>query len=91
MEKTFNNLNEILEKALRWEELSTYYFELMNKEHVGGNKDMEENYWGACQEVEGRAHGLLDAYEIINGRRHIVCTKYSIIEEMERLESICIV
>ena len=89
MEKTYNNLHEILENAWHLVALLTYYFELMNDEHAKGNKDMEENLWAACQEAEGRAHGLLDAYEIISGR-HVVCTRDSIIEEIERLKSICI-
>lgn len=70
-------LVKILEKALKAMESSNYWFGYYEESN-------DQNDWQVCVEYNERAHGLLDAYEILTGKK-VNCLVCSIREELETL------
>lgn len=70
-------LVKILEKALELMEESDCWFDYYDESN-------DEDDWNMCVKYSKRAQGLLDAYEILTGKK-INCSKCSIRKELETL------
>lgn len=70
-------LVKILEKALKAMEKSDRWFDYYDESN-------DENDWDMCVKYRKYAQGLLDAYEILTGKK-VNCLVCSIREELETL------
>lgn len=77
-------LIQILTSAFEYETKSLCYFDYMNDAEANGNTELENHYWMQCQNYDGRAQGLLDAYEILTGRM-VLCIPSRIRKEIDAL------
>lgn len=75
-------LIEILTSAFEYETKSLCFFEYSKGAETKGDTKLENHYWVQCQNYDGRAQGLLDAYEVLTGRK-IFCIPSRIREEIE--------
>lgn len=77
-------LHEILNAALEYETKSMLYWEYIKEAQNHGLIESENFNWATCREYDGRAKGLLDAYEVLTGRK-ISCLPSAINKEIESL------
>ena len=68
MKMNNKQLLEILSKAYEYAVKSMKYFNWCEEYREAGNTELENNYWTGCREYDGRARGLLNAYEILTGK-----------------------
>lgn len=80
-------LHEILAAALKCEESAMLYFDMMNAAIECKHEETEHYYWCNCQENEGKARGLLEAYKILTGRDVMAIPSY-IRDELKMYELI---
>lgn len=69
-------LFEILTRAQVNAVKSMQYFEYSQEKEKEGNAELASNYWATCQDYDGRARGLLEAYEIMTGKNILPIPSY---------------